>query len=310
MTGAVLGGVLGLAAGTGLVLVLARLPVFRRPTLDARLAPYLYDAPRPSRFLAAPGTVPSTAAQLLASPVHRSARALQRLLGGREALATRLRRAGSATSVEDFRIEQVIWSAAALLVTVAATSLLMSVGALTSPLAALALCLAAAVGGLALRDVKLSSDITARERRILSELPTISELLALAVAAGESAGGALERVVRLCSGELTRELEQAVVATRAGAPLVTALHDASGRIGISAVARFLDGMVIAIERGTPLAEVLRAQAVDVRDLGKRALLESGGRKEIGMMVPVIFVVLPVTVVFALYPGFYGLTFFT
>jgi len=44
---------------------------------------------------------------------------------------------------------------------------------------------------------------------------------------------------------------------------------------------------VAIERGTPLADVLRAQAADVRALGKRQLLESGGRKEIAMMVPAI-----------------------
>jgi tight adherence protein C len=69
-------------------------------------------------------------------------------------------------------------------------------------------------------------------------------------------------------------------------------------------------MVIAIERGTPLADVLRAQAVDVREAGKRALLESGGRKEIAMMVPVVFLILPVTVLFALFPGYYGLTFTT
>jgi len=35
---------------------------------------------------------------------------------------------------------------------------------------------------------------------------------------------------------------------------------------------------------------------------KRALLEAGGRKELQMMVPVVFMILPVTVLFALYPG--------
>ena len=61
-------------------------------------------------------------------------------------------------------------------------------------------------------------------------------------------------------------------------------------------------MVVAIERGTPLADVLRAQAADVREVGKRALLEAGGRKEISMMAPVVFLILPVTVLFAVYPG--------
>ena len=67
-------------------------------------------------------------------------------------------------------------------------------------------------------------------------------------------------------------------------------------------------MVIAVERGTPLAEVLRAQAQDVREDGRRAVLEAGGRKEIAMMVPVVFVVLPITVLFAVFPGFAFLRF--
>jgi tight adherence protein C len=51
--------------------------------------------------------------------------------------------------------------------------------------------------------------------------------------------------------------------------------------------------------------VLRAQAMDVREAGRRALLETGGKKEIAMMVPVVFFVLPLTILFALFPGFYG-----
>ena len=74
-----------------------------------------------------------------------------------------------------------------------------------------------------------------------------------------------------------------------------------------ALARFVDGVVVAAERGTPLAEVLRAQAADVREAGRRALLEAGGRREIAMLVPVVFVILPTTVVFALYPGLVGIT---
>jgi tight adherence protein C len=37
-------------------------------------------------------------------------------------------------------------------------------------------------------------------------------------------------------------------------------------------------MAVAIERGTPLADVLRAQAADVRALGKRQLLETGAAR--------------------------------
>jgi tight adherence protein C len=32
------------------------------------------------------------------------------------------------------------------------------------------------------------------------------------------------------------------------------------------------------------------------------LIEAGGKKEIAMMVPVVFLVLPITILFAVYPG--------
>ncbi len=133
-------------------------------------------------------------------------------------------------------------------------------------------------------------------------------LLALALAAGEGAIGALERVTRISRGELSRELARALADARSGASLVQALQGIANRTSLPPLARFVDGVAIAVERGTPLAEVLRAQAVDVREAGKRALLEAGGRKEIAMMVPVVFLVLPVTVLFALFPGFYGFSF--
>jgi tight adherence protein C len=37
-------------------------------------------------------------------------------------------------------------------------------------------------------------------------------------------------------------------------------------------------------------------------MAKRSLMESAGRKEIGMMIPLVFGVLPLTVLFAVYPG--------
>ena len=69
---------------------------------------------------------------------------------------------------------------------------------------------------------------------------------------------------------------------------------------------FVDGLVVAIQRGTPLGEVLRAQAADAREAARQSLIEEGGRREITMMVPVVFLVLPVTILFAFWPGVVGL----
>jgi tight adherence protein C len=62
----------------------------------------------------------------------------------------------------------------------------------------------------------------------------------------------------------------------------------------------------ALERGTPLAEVLRAQAQDSRDEAKRELLEVAGKKEVAMLVPLVFLILPVTILFAIFPGIFVL----
>ena len=77
--------------------------------------------------------------------------------------------------------------------------------------------------------------------------------------------------------------------------------------GLPLVARFAQGIAVAVERGTPLADVLHAQAADVREAGRRELIETAARKEVLMMVPVVFLVLPVTVLFAFWPGVVGLS---
>jgi tight adherence protein C len=64
----------------------------------------------------------------------------------------------------------------------------------------------------------------------------------------------------------------------------------------------VEQIVGALERGTPLADVLRAQAQDARDDAKRQLLEVAGHKEVAMLFPLVFGVLPVTIAFAIFPG--------
>jgi tight adherence protein C len=302
------GAVLGLAFGLGLVLVWVGLPRHRRTTLDDRLLPYLRDAPPPSRLLAVRHVGGAGVLHLVARPVVTDlARRIEWVLGGSSSVARRLLRAGKAPDVDRFRAEQVGWGAAGMGVGLALGSLvwLGQGGSVVRPL----LIVVCGVGaGVIARDQWLSHEATVREQRMLSEFPTIAELLALAVGAGEGAVGALERVCRLSHGELSAELRRCLADARAGASLPTALQGLGDRTGLASLSRFVDGMVVAVERGTPLAEVLRAQAQDVRDSGRRAVLEAGGKKEIAMMVPVVFLVLPVTVLFAVFPGFAFLQF--
>jgi tight adherence protein C len=309
MSPPMLGAALGLMAAAGACIAVAWSPPLRRPRLDDRLAPYLRDAPRPSRLLGqSRALTPFPTVERLLGPVLRDAAAyVDRVVGGSASVRRRLEQAGSDLSVEQFRIEQVACGAAGLLVGLLLAVASATRGTATGPVVFLLLSLVLTAAGVVARDRALTAQVARREARMLTELPTVAELLALSVTAGEGAVAALERMTSLSGGELARELRRAIADARAGATLVTALEGVGRRTSLPALARFVDGMAVAVERGTPLADVLRAQAGDVREQGRRALLEAGGRKEIAMLVPVVFLVMPVTIVFALFPGFYNLS---
>lgn len=299
----------GLLAAGGLWLAATRIPLARRPTLDHRLAPYLRDTPRPSRLLALDQALtPFPTLERILRPVLRDlGKAVERWVGGVTGVRRRLDQLGNGSTVEQFRSEQVVWGGFGLAAALGLAVFTLARGSLPSPALVLASSVLFTLAGVLGRDRHLTVQVRRREERMLEEFPTVAELLALAVTAGEGPIGALERVHRISAGELSRELGRALSEARAGSSLVQALEGISARTSLAPLARFVDGVAIAVERGTPLADVLRAQAVDVREAGKRSMLETAGRKEIGMMVPVVFLVLPVTILFALFPGYYGLS---
>lgn len=280
------GALLGLLLAVGLLLVHQGLPRHRRATLEDRLAPYLRDTPRPSRLLQSE-QVPLTAVipTVLRPLVTDLASRVESVLGGTVSVHRRLLRAGRVPDTDHFRAEQVIHGLAG-----AALGGIFGVAFVTgngrSPLLLLLLIGLGFGCGVALRDVLLTREADRREARMLAEFPTVAELLALAVGAGEGATGALERVVRLSRGELSEELGKCLADARAGASLQKALQGLADRTGLISLTRFVDGIVVAVERGTPLADVLRAQAQDVREEGRRRIMEAGGKKEIAMMVTV------------------------
>jgi tight adherence protein C len=294
----------GILLGFGLWLVIFRSPPMRPITLSERIEPQLKSQNLESRLLRA-GEENLT----LFGPLERIFRpvfrdwlaAVAKLSPSPGATGRRLAQAGINKSPIDFRAEQLLWAAAGFVL----SSAFILVGAAAgrfSPVLAAAAIIGSAAAGFVLRDYWLGVQVRRRETRMMAEFPSLAELMALAVGAGESATGALDRVCRSANGELSKEFSKILAETRAGKPLVLALQEFSARTDLAPLVRFVDGIIVAVERGTPLADVLRAQAQDVRDSAKRDLMEAAGKKEIAMMVPLVFGVLPLTVVFAVFPG--------
>ncbi|ALU40514.1 pilus assembly protein TadB [Kocuria flava] len=297
---------LGVGLAGGLWLVLTGVRASRGTAFADRIAPQLRSVEVESSLLAGPEAFRAAgllgpAARVLRTLAGDAVRRAARHAGPSAGLERRLERAGSHGSVADHRAEQLLLATAGLL-----AGVLLGLAAAarlgTGPGGVVLAAAAGAGAGWLLRDRLLARRITARERRMLAEFPAVAELMALSVGAGESAVGSLERVCRVADGELTAEFRAVLARTRSGAGLGEALQEFAARTPVAPVGRFVDGIVVALERGTPLADVLRAQAQDVRDHDKRELMEAAGRKEIAMMVPLVFFVLPLTVVFAVYPG--------
>jgi tight adherence protein C len=296
------GAMIGLMLSSGLLLAASGWARTRRPSLEQRLTPYVRDV---HPYAAVPGRSNGVVEAVFGPAVRRTGQLVGDLLGGSASVSRRLVRLGSTETLEDFRIRQVLWGATGLAAAIGLSALLWSERGADVPVL-LVICVAGFVSGVLMCDSNLSSRVTAHEQELQAEFPVVADLLALAVAAGESPVAGLERIMKVCHGALSDELARVVADIRTGTPMALAFDALAARTGVTSIARFAEGLAIAVERGTPLVDVLHAQAADVREAGRRELMETGGRKEVAMMVPVVFLILPVTVVFAFFPGYIGL----
>lgn len=303
LTIVILGCTLGALFGLGLALVILENPWRRPRSVEARVSPYIKrgSARGALDFLENSARVhPLIDASV--GPFLESVRAFAaRALGSQREIEKRLALAGGRITYRDFRIQQFTWAIVAF---VASAALGMGLFALErAPLIALlALVVIASVTAPLVRDYLLTSAISSRKQAMAREFPTIADLLALAISAGEGPITAMERVARTSQGELSRELAIAVSEIRAGASLEDALINLGTRSPLDSLSRFAETIAVALERGTPLADVMRAQAQDARELSKRTLMESAGRREVYMLLPVVFLLMPLVIVFAVFPG--------
>ena len=230
--------------------------------------------------------------------------ALRGLLGGllsdRATIERRLRRLGAGTDVTGYRSRRVLAGAlgVALAAIVSASAIAQGVAWPVAAAAIPAGAVLAAAGYDALRE----RAAVARSRRLVEELPVVLEFLAMSLSAGEGMADALRRVSTTGRGELAAELGAVVARVAAGASTASELRAMADGVGVPAITRSVEQLVGALERGAPIAEVLRAQARDAREDERARLIEAVGRTEVAMLFPLVLVILPATVVLAIWPG--------
>ena len=142
--------------------------------------------------------------------------------------------------------------------------------------------------------------------RLELEFPSVVELFAILVSAGQSPSAALLRISEVSDGAFASLLRASVHEMRHGAPLSSALEMINEVVKSPSIRRFNDSILIAMERGTQLNDVLHRQVEEVRQAQRTAMLERAGKAEIALMIPVVFLILPVSVLFALWPSYFAL----
>ena len=139
-----------------------------------------------------------------------------------------------------------------------------------------------------------------------SEFPSIVELFAVLVSAGESPSTALLRVSKRAKGEMAEKFAGALIDLKNGKSLSQSLDVLGAQVNSPTIRRFCDTLILAIERGTSLSDVLNWQVEEVRAGQHASLLVAAGKAEISLMIPVIFLILPISVLFALWPSYVSL----
>lgn len=224
---------------------------------------------------------------------------LTRLFGGRSAITRRLRLAGDDRDAEQYLLSQIMWAAGFSAATM--TVILLS-GTGTRAGASLLLVALAAAAGLLFGDYLLGRRVSKSREATAEQFPVAAQLLALLIAAGEQPSAAIGRVGRALGGPLGEQMRAVSQRVAAGQGFAASMREFAEATDLAVIDRFVAGLLSAVERGSPLSDLMRAQALDAAAESHRQLMTAAGRKDIAMLVPVVFAVLPTVVMVVLLPG--------
>lgn len=141
-----------------------------------------------------------------------------------------------------------------------------------------------------------------RQREVIFELPDYLDFLSVALSAGVTFQEALVNVNQRTAGVLHEEFRLTTAALDMGSTLEAEMQALANRLPHRQVEEFCNKVVMSQRRGTPLALSLRDQSTAIRLEIKNLLLSQAGKNETRMLIPLVFLILPVTILFAVYPS--------
>ena len=139
------------------------------------------------------------------------------------------------------------------------------------------------------------------------ELSKILQMLAIMISAGESSIAALRYISERSSGRLATLIKASLQNYNNNGNLFSTLEFVSSATNSAQVRRLLNAIRISSERGSPMLDTLQNQVRSLNKEIKVNLLNKAGKSEIALLVPVVFLILPTSILFAVWPSIYGLS---
>ena len=155
-------------------------------------------------------------------------------------------------------------------------------------------------------DAKLRSQVAA----IDSELPSMIVMFSLLVNAGESLRSGIEYLTQFPQSRISEIFETVIDFHREGSTITQSLDRAAEASQSRSLRRFTDALALSIERGSSLSVVLANQTNESRSTYKAELLRKSGKAELKLMIPIVFLILPISIIFALLPSLRALSIVT
>jgi Flp pilus assembly protein TadB len=139
------------------------------------------------------------------------------------------------------------------------------------------------------------------------ELSKILQMLAIMISAGESPVTALRYISKRSSGKLALLIKTSLGNYEQNGNLFKTLEFISSATNSTQVRRLLNAVRISAERGSPMLDTLQNQVRSLNKEIKVNLLNRAGKSEIALLIPVVFLILPTSILFAVWPSIYGLS---
>jgi tight adherence protein C len=144
--------------------------------------------------------------------------------------------------------------------------------------------------GLLTPEIQLGEAIKRRRKEISRALPTAIDLTAMCMGAGMDFPGAISQVARNMQNSrsaMKQELERILQELSLGRTRKQALLSFGRRVDTDAVTEFVNAVILAEEKGTPLSQVLAIQAESLRVRRSVMAEEAAARAGVMMMVPLM-----------------------